>query len=74
MIDHLQKQALTYQLAYTLCSVVVDLRISQTVDAPNLLASTLLPLDILCVAPRVPPAGCCYPRRACRASTFRPFF
>ncbi|MBD0355148.1 MAG: acetamidase/formamidase family protein, partial [Rubrobacteraceae bacterium] len=45
-------QALTYQLAYTLCSVVVDLRISQTVDAPNLLASTLLPLDILCVAPR----------------------
>ena len=38
-------QALTYQLAYTLCSVVVDLRISQTVEeVPNLLVSALLPL------------------------------
>ena len=67
MIDHLQMQALTYQLAYTLCSVVVDLRISQTVEVPNLLVSALLPLDILCVAPRAEPAGRCYPRRACRA-------
>jgi formamidase len=38
---------LTYQLAYTLCSVVVELRIGQTVEVPNLLASALLPLDIL---------------------------
>ena len=52
MIDHLQMQALTYQLAYTLCSVVVDMRISQTVEVPNLLVSALLPLDILCVAPQ----------------------
>jgi acetamidase/formamidase len=45
MIDHLQMQALTYQLAYTLCSVVEDLRISQTVEeVPNLLVSALLPL------------------------------
>jgi acetamidase/formamidase len=57
MIDHLQMQALTYQLAYTLCSVVVDLRISQTVEVPNLLVSALLPLDILCIAPRAEPAG-----------------
>ena len=46
MIDHLQMQGLTYRLAYTLCGVVVDLRISQTVDVPNLLVSALLPLDI----------------------------
>ena len=39
MIDHLQIQGLTYQLAYTLCSAVVDLRISQTVEVPNLLAA-----------------------------------
>ena len=31
---------------YALCSVAVDLRISQTVDVPNLLVSALLPLDI----------------------------
>ena len=47
MIDHLQMHGLTYQLAYTLCSVVVELRIGQTVEVPNLLASALLPLDIL---------------------------
>ena len=41
-------QGLTYRLAYTLCGVVVDLRISQTVDVPKLLARALLPLDILC--------------------------
>ena len=49
-------QGLTDQLAYTLCSVV-DLRISQMVDVPNLLASALLPLDISCVATRAEPAG-----------------
>jgi formamidase len=38
-------RGLTYQLAYTLCGVGVDLRISQTVDVPNLLASALLPPD-----------------------------
>jgi acetamidase/formamidase len=57
VIDHLQIQGLTYQLAYTLCSAVVDLRISQTVEVPNLLASALLPRGILCVAPRTEPAG-----------------
>lgn len=36
-------QALTYQLVYTLCSVVVDLRFSQTVEVPNLLMNALLP-------------------------------
>jgi formamidase len=33
--------------AYALCSVAMDLRISRTVDVPNLLLSALLPLDIL---------------------------
>jgi acetamidase/formamidase len=45
VIDHLQMQGLTYRLAYTLCGVVVDLRISQTMDVPNLLARALLPPD-----------------------------
>jgi len=46
MIDHLQTGGLSRQHAYALCSVAVDLRISQTVDVPNLLVSALLPLDI----------------------------
>jgi formamidase len=46
MIDHLETRGFTRQQAYALCSVAVDLRISQTVDVPNLLVSTLLPLDI----------------------------
>lgn len=38
MIDHLQQtRGFTRQQAYALCSVAVDLRISQTVDVPNLL-------------------------------------
>ena len=46
MIDHLETRGFTPQQAYALCSVAVDLRISQTVDVPNLLVSVLLPLDI----------------------------
>ena len=46
MIEHLQTRGFTRQQAYALCSVAVDLRISQTVDVPNLLVSALLPLDI----------------------------
>jgi formamidase len=46
MIEHLQTRGLSRQQAYALCSVAVDLRISQTVDVPNLLVSALLPLDI----------------------------
>ncbi len=45
MIDHLETRGFTRQQAYALCSVAVDLRISQTVDVPNLLVSALLPLD-----------------------------
>jgi formamidase len=46
MIDHLGTRGYDRQQAYALCSVAVDLRISQTVDVPNPLVSALLPLDI----------------------------
>jgi formamidase len=46
MIDHLGTRGFDRQQAYALCSVAVDLRISQVVDVPNLLVSALLPLDI----------------------------
>jgi formamidase len=46
MIDHLETRGFDRQQAYALCSVAVDLHISQTVDVPNLLVSALLPLDI----------------------------
>jgi len=46
MIEHLEARGFSRQQAYALCSVAVDLRISQTVDVPNLLVSALLPLDI----------------------------
>ena len=46
MIDHLGERGWNRQQAYAICSVAVDLRVSQTVDVPNLLVSALLPLDI----------------------------
>jgi formamidase len=46
MIEHLQTRGFDGQQAYALCSVAVDLRVSQVVDVPNLLVSALLPLDI----------------------------
>jgi formamidase len=46
MIDHLETRGFDRQQAYALCSVAVDLRISQTVDVPNMVVTALLPLDI----------------------------
>ena len=47
MITHMVKYYdLTRHEAYALCSVAVDLRISEIVDAPNWLVSAFLPLDI----------------------------
>jgi formamidase len=46
MIEHLGTRGFDRQQAYAICSVAVDLHISQTVDVPNLLVSALLPLDI----------------------------
>jgi formamidase len=47
MIDHLERErGLERPAAYALCSVAVDLRISEVVDVPYPLVSALLPLDI----------------------------
>jgi formamidase len=46
MIDHLGERGWTPQQAYAICSVAVDLKISQLVDAPNMLVSAFLPEDI----------------------------
>jgi formamidase len=46
MIDHLGDRGWTPQQAYAICSVAVDLKISQLVDVPNMLVSAFLPEDI----------------------------
>jgi len=43
------------EAAYALCSVAVDLRISEVVDAPNWVVSAFLPLDLF--GPLRPGAG-----------------
>jgi acetamidase/formamidase len=47
MIDHLVgSYGLSREDAYCLCSVAVDLKISEVVDAPNWIVSAFLPLGI----------------------------
>ena len=47
MIDYIeQEHGLNRQQAYHLCSVAVNLKLSQVVDLPNILVTALLPLDI----------------------------
>src|SRR5207247_1373110 len=46
MIGHLTERGWTRQQAYAICSVAVDLKISQLVDAPNMLVSAFVPEDI----------------------------
>ena len=47
MISHLSiDRGFTRQQAYAICSVAVDLKISQVVDVPNMLVSAFLPEDI----------------------------
>ncbi|HSE94166.1 MAG TPA: acetamidase/formamidase family protein, partial [Methylomirabilota bacterium] len=47
MIDHLvEERGLSREEAYILCSVAVDLRISEIVDAPNWIVSAFLPESI----------------------------
>jgi len=56
MIAHLEShRALSREQAYALCSVAVDLRISEIVDAPNWVVSAFLPNDLF--APSGPRAG-----------------
>lgn len=47
MIDLLQERGFTREQAYVICSVAVDLRISNVVDVPNFVVSALLPEDII---------------------------
>ena len=46
MIDLLMERGWTREQAYSICSVAVDLKISQVVDVPNFVVSAFLPLDI----------------------------
>jgi formamidase len=47
MIGHLGAEyGYSRQQAYAICSVAVDLKISQAVDVPNVIVSAFLPLDI----------------------------
>ena len=46
MIDLLQERGFSRDQAYVLCSVAVDLRISNVVDIPNFVVSALLSQDI----------------------------
>jgi formamidase len=46
MIDLLQDRGFSKEQAYCICSVAVDLRISNVVDVPNFVVSALLPEDI----------------------------
>lgn len=47
MIDYLvDERGYTAQQAYAICSVAVDLKLSELVDVPNFVVSAFLPLDI----------------------------
>ena len=47
MIEYLVSQrGYTREQAYAICSVAVDLKISEIVDVPNVVVSAVLPLDI----------------------------
>jgi Acetamidase/Formamidase family len=42
-VDELRERGFSRQQAYALCSIAVDLKISQVVDVPNVLVSPFLP-------------------------------
>ncbi len=46
MIQLLMERGWSQEQAYCICSVAVDLRISEVVDVPNFVVSAFLPLDI----------------------------
>lgn len=46
MIGYLRERGFTDDQAYAICSVAVDLRISQAVNYPNVLVTAMLPLGI----------------------------
>ena len=46
MIDLLQERGWSREQAYVICSVAVDLKVSNVVDVPNFVVSAILPEDI----------------------------
>ena len=46
MIDLLQERGWSREQAYVICSVAVDLKVSNVVDVPNFVVSAFLPEDI----------------------------
>ncbi len=46
MIEYLQGRGFSRAQSYAICSVAVDLRLSEVVDVPNFVVSAVLPLDI----------------------------
>jgi formamidase len=46
MLEYVQGRGFTRAQAYAICSVAVDLRLSEVVDVPNFVVSAVLPLDI----------------------------
>ena len=46
MIDRLVERGWSREQAYCICSVAVDLKVSEIVDLPNVMVSAFLPLDI----------------------------
>jgi formamidase len=46
MIDYLEQRGFSRQQAYAICSVAVDLRLSEVVDVPNFVVTAFLPLDV----------------------------
>ncbi|HEX2577692.1 MAG TPA: acetamidase/formamidase family protein [Aquihabitans sp.] len=47
MVDHLElDRGFSRQQAYAICSVAVDLKVSEMADVPNFLVTAVLPLDI----------------------------
>ena len=43
MIELLQERGWTREQAYIICSVAVDLKVSNVVDVPNVIVSAVLP-------------------------------
>ncbi len=73
MIDHLTSSyALSREDAYLLCSLVVDLKISEIVDAGQYVVSAVLPESIFAELADRSPAGCgtsgCLPGAVCLRS------
>ena len=46
MIDQLVERGWSREQAYCICSVAVDLKVSEIVDLPNVMVSAFLPLDM----------------------------